>query len=147
VKPFIYKYHVRVPDYAQRTGKRLFFQPGYFHKGIEALFSAGTRRYPVYFHYAWSEEDKITIALPKGYTLDNADRPAPIKAGEVCMHTINMGVTKDETQLIYNSTFFFGGSDVNLFPVETYSQVKQLFDEIHKADNHMITLKQSTSSN
>jgi hypothetical protein len=44
VKPFIYKYHVRVPDYAQRTGKRLFFQPGYFNKGIEALFSAGTRR-------------------------------------------------------------------------------------------------------
>jgi hypothetical protein len=44
VKPFIYKYHVRVPEYAQRTGKRLFFQPGYFNKGIEALFSAGTRR-------------------------------------------------------------------------------------------------------
>lgn len=147
VKPFIYKYHVRVPEYAQRTGKRLFFQPGYFHKGIEALFSAGTRRYPVYFHYAWSEEDKITIALPKGYALDNADRPAPIKAGDVCMHNINMGVTQDQTQLIYNRTFFFGGSDVNLFPVETYSQVKRLFDEIHKADNHMITLKQSASTN
>ncbi|HEX7770812.1 MAG TPA: transglutaminase-like domain-containing protein, partial [Pyrinomonadaceae bacterium] len=143
LKPFIYKYHVRVPDYAQRTGKRLFFQPGYFLKGIDALFSAGTRRFPVYFHYAWSEEDKITIDLPKGYTLDNADRPAPIKAGEVCMHTINMGVTKDQTQLIYDRTFFFGGGDVNLFPVETYSQIKQLFDEIHKADNHMITLKQT----
>jgi hypothetical protein len=86
--------------------------------------SVRARVAPVYFHYAWSEENKITIALPKGYTLDNADRPAPIKAGEVCMHTINMGVTKDETQLIYNRTFFFG--DVNLFPVETYSQVKQL---------------------
>lgn len=31
-KPFRYKYHVRIPEYAQRTGKRLFFQPGYFHK-------------------------------------------------------------------------------------------------------------------
>src|ERR1044072_2571402 len=60
-KPFVYKYHVRVPEYAQRTGKRLFFQPGYFQKGISALFSAGTRSYPVYFHYPWSEEDKITI--------------------------------------------------------------------------------------
>ena len=47
VKPFIYKYHVRVPGYAQQTGKRLFFQAGYFVKGIEPLFSAGTRRLSV----------------------------------------------------------------------------------------------------
>src|ERR1041384_8042814 len=88
VKPFVYKYHVRVTGYAQRTGKRLFFQPGFFHKGIDALFSAGTRRYPVYFHFPWSEEDKVEITLPKGYALDNADRPAPIDVGEVCKHTI-----------------------------------------------------------
>jgi Domain of Unknown Function with PDB structure (DUF3857)/Transglutaminase-like superfamily len=43
VKPFVYKYHVRIPGYAQRTGKRLFFQPAYFHKGVEPMFSAGTR--------------------------------------------------------------------------------------------------------
>ena len=147
VKPFIYKYHVRVPEYAQRTGKRLFFQPGYFHKGIDVLFSAGTRRYPVYFHFPWSEEDKVTISLPKGYTLDNADRPSPINAGDICKHEIKMGVTKDQTQLIYNRTFFFGGQEMILFPVDTYAQVKRLFDEVHKADNHMITLKQSTASN
>jgi hypothetical protein len=147
VKPFIYKYHVRVPEYAQRTGKRLFFQPGFFVKGIGALFSAGTRRYPVYFHYPWSEEDKVTISLPKGYTLDNADRPAPIKAGEICMHEIAMGVTKDQTQFIYSRKFFFGGQQSILFPVDSYSQVKRLFDEIHKSDNHMITLKQNTSTN
>jgi len=147
VKPFIYKYHVRVPEYAQRTGKRLFFQPGYFVKGIDALFSAGTRRYPVYFHFPWSEEDKVTINLPKGYTLDNADRPAPLKAGEICMHEINMGVTKDQTQLIYTRKFFFGGQQTILFPVDSYSQVKRVFDEIHKSDNHMITLKQAAATN
>lgn len=147
VKPFIYKYHVRVPDYAQRTGKRLFFQPGFFHKGIDALFSAGTRRFPIYFHFPWSEEDKITFTLPKGYVLDNADRPAPINAGEVCKHEINMGVTKDQATLVYNRTFFFGGNDSILFPVTTYEQIKRLFDEINKADNHMITLKQAAASN
>jgi hypothetical protein len=143
VKPFVYKYHVRVPEYAQRTGKRLFFQPGYFHKGIEALFSAGTRRYPIYFHFPWSEEDKITINLPKGYALDNADRPAPMNIQEICKHEINMGVTQDQTQLIYKRNFLFGGRDMILFPVTSYDQIKRLFDEISKADNHMITLKQS----
>jgi transglutaminase-like putative cysteine protease len=142
-KPFIYKYHVRVPDYAQRTGKRLFFQPGFFSKGISALFSAGTRRYPVYFHFPWSEDDDISIALPKGYTLDNADRPAPIDVGNICKHEIRMGLLKNDAGTLgYRRTFFFGGNDSVLFPVGTYDQIKQLFDEINKADNHMITLKQ-----
>ncbi|HEX5873106.1 MAG TPA: DUF3857 domain-containing protein [Pyrinomonadaceae bacterium] len=142
-KPFIYKYHVKVPEYAQRTGKRLFFQPAFFRKGIEPLFSAGERRYPVYFRFPWSEEDKITLNLPKGYVLDNADRPAPITAGQVSKYEVKMGITNDKTTLMYGRTFYFGGDDAILFPVENYPLLKQLFDGIHKADNHMITLRQN----
>ncbi len=80
-KPFIYKYHVRVPGYAQRTGKRLFLQPAFFQKGLGALFASSTRKYPIYFHYGWSEDDKVTIKLPPGYAPDNPDSPAPINAG------------------------------------------------------------------
>ncbi len=144
-KPFAYKYHVRVPEYAQRTGKRLFVQPGYFRKGVSAMFSASARKYPVYFHYPWSEEDEVTITLPKGYVLDNADRPQAINAGEVSKHLINMGVTKDQQTLVYKRSFFFGGKDTVLFPVGSYEQIKRLFDEVHKADNHMITLKQGSN--
>ena len=142
-KPFIYKYHVKVPEYAQRTGKRLFFQPAFFHKGIEPLFSAGTRQYPIYFRFPWSEEDNITLTLPKGYVLDAADRPPPISAGPVSKHEVKMGVTNDQTTLMYGRTFYFGGQDSILFPVANYPTLKQLFDEIQKADNHMITLRQN----
>jgi hypothetical protein len=144
-KPFIYKYHVRVPGYAQRTGKRLFFAPGFFQRGIDAMFSAGTRKYPIYFHFPWSEQDEITLELPKGYALDNADRPAPISAGTITKYDVNIGITKDQRTLHYNRKFFFGGDDAILFPVGTYETVKRLFDEINKADNHMITLKQAGS--
>ena len=146
-KPFVYKYHVRVPDYAQKTGKRLFFQPGFFTKGISALFSAGTRTYPIYFHFPWSEDDDISIELPKGYALDNADRPAPINAGEISQHKIDMGVTADQSMLRYHRTFFFGTQQLLLFSVDKYSAIKQLFDEVSKADNHMITLKQAGATN
>jgi Domain of Unknown Function with PDB structure (DUF3857)/Transglutaminase-like superfamily len=146
-KPFVYKYHVRVPDYAQKTGKRLFFQPGFFTKGVSALFSAGTRRYPIYFHYPWSEEDNVTIELPKGYALDNADRPAPINAGSTSQHEIKMGITNDHSTLVYNRSFFFGNPDLLLFSVEKYDALKQLFDEVNKADNHIIPLKQVGSTN
>jgi hypothetical protein len=58
-----------------------------------------------------------------------------------------MGITNDKTTLIYKRKFFFGGSGTILFPVEKYDVLKQLFEEIHKADNHMITLKQPTAGN
>lgn len=141
-KPFVYKYHVRVPEYAQRTGKRLFLQPAFFQKGIPALFAASTRRYPVYFHFPWSEEDRVTFSLPKGYTLDNPDSPAPINAGGVSSYTVKMGVTKDESTLVYNRSFFFGGNNIILIPAQNYLQVKRLFDQVNQADNHTITLKQ-----
>ena len=146
-KPFVYKYHVRVPEYAQKTGKRLFFQPGFFSKGVSALFSASTRNYPIYFHYPWSEEDKITIELPKGFALDNADRPAPINAGAVSQYDVQMGITNDQRTLVYNRKFFFGNPDLLLFSVDKYEAIKQLFDEVSKADNHIIPLKQAGSTN
>jgi hypothetical protein len=143
VKPFIYKYHVRVPDYAQSTGKRLFLQPAFFQKGIPALFAMSTRRYPIYFHFPWSEEDKVTISLPKGFTLENAESPAPFEAGAVSRYDVTIGVTKDQSTLVYTRKFFFGGSENLLFPAATYAQIKKLFDELNTKDNHTITLKQS----
>lgn len=146
-KPFVYKYHVRVPEYAQKTGKRLFFQPSFFTKGISALFSASTRLYPIYFHYPWSEDDNVTIQLPKGYALDNADRPAPINAGAVSQYDVQMGVTADQGTLVYKRKFFFGNPDLLLFPVQQYDAIKRLFDEVNKADNHIIPLKQTGPAN
>jgi hypothetical protein len=132
VKPFIYKYHIRVPEYAQRTGKRLFVQPGYFEKGVGALFTAGTRKYSLYFHYPWSEEDKITITLPKVYAPDNADAPAIINVTGICHHEVKMRLVKGTTDLVYTRNFFFGNDKLLLFPVHGYSEIKRLFDAINK---------------
>src|SRR5260370_31525989 len=38
-RPLVFSYHVKVPGYAQRTGKRLFLQPGFFTHGAGPLFS------------------------------------------------------------------------------------------------------------
>ena len=146
-KPFVYKYHVRVPDYAQHTGKRLFLQPGYFEKGIAALFASSARRYPVYFHFAWSEEDKVTLTLPKGYTPDGPDVPAPITAGNVCHYAVKLGMNKDQSILVYSRSFSFGNDRILLFPAAGYGEIKRLFDTISNSDNHTIALKQTAAAN
>jgi hypothetical protein len=146
IKPIIYTYRIRVPGYAQRTGKRIFLQPGFFEHGRAALFSGSERRHPIYFHYPWSEEDSITIELPAGFTLDNADAPAPFNAGATSEYKPTIGVTKDGHTMVYKRTFFFGGGGSIFFPVETYTSLKKYFDIVHTSDNHTVTLKQAPAT-
>jgi hypothetical protein len=145
-KPFIYTFHVRVPDYAQRTGKRLFLQPAFFEKGTASRFPVATRRHMVYFHYPWAEEDHVEIELPEGYALDNAESPAPIAAGDLTKYEPSAGITKDGRTLIYTRKFYFGkGAAGLLFPVTTYPALKQYFDAVNKEDDHTIALKQAAA--
>ena len=146
IKPFIYNYHIRVPGYAQRTGKRLFLQPEFFQHGIEPLFSGSERKYPIYFSYPWSEEDEVTIALPQGFSLDNADAPSPLGAGPVSDYKPTIAVTKDGHTMVYKRRFFFGGEGTIIFPVTSYSLLKKYFDVMHQSDNHTITLKQAATT-
>jgi hypothetical protein len=148
IKPFVYAYHVRVPGYAQRTGKRLFLQPGFFSHGVGPVFATNERKHDIYFKYPWSEQDEIAIELPAGFALDNADAPAPITpelTHNICAQAITIAVSKDNTTLVYRRNFFFGGGGNILFPASNYPAVKQLFDNIQKANDHTITLKQAAN--
>jgi hypothetical protein len=143
-KPFAYSFRVRVPGYAQRTGKRLFLQPAFFQKGLGPLFPTAGRRHAVYFHYAWSEEDSVEISLPEGFALDNADSPAPFTADTLSKYEPSAAITKDGRTLVYKRKFYFGrgGGQPMLYPVTSYPALKQYFDEVSKRDGHTIALKQ-----
>jgi len=145
-KPLVYMYRMRVPGYAQRTGKRLFIQPAFFQRGVAPLFATASRKYPVYFHYPWSEDDLVQIELPPGYALDNADAPSPFGSGKISEYKPTLSVTSDGKMLVYKRTFFFGGGNAVLFPVETYPAMKAYFDQLHKQDNHSIALKQPAAA-
>ncbi|MBA3693592.1 MAG: DUF3857 and transglutaminase domain-containing protein [Acidobacteria bacterium] len=143
-KPFVYQYKVRVPNYAQKTGKRLFLQPGFFEYGESATFSTATRKYDIYFNYPWSEDDMVEIDLPKGFSLDNADTPGELSDPQkIGFLQIKIGVDKATNFMKYQRKFHFGGGGNILFPVGGYKLLKNMFDAFHKADTHTITLKQN----
>ena len=142
-KPLIYSYKIRVPNYAQKTGKRMFIQPGFFEYGEKPMFSSATRIHPIYFNYPWLDDDYIEIELPKGFVTESAESPGDVienqKIGEL---KINIWVDKATNTMKYKRKFFFGGGNNVLFPVKAYDALKFLFDNFHKADAHTITLKQ-----
>jgi hypothetical protein len=142
-KPLTYIMKVKVPNYAQKTGKRFIIQPGFFESGSSPVFSSATRTYDIYFPYSWSEKDTISIKLPDGYELDGADTPGSIAdTGKIGSDAISISIDKSANTLHYDRTFYFGAGGKILFPVAAYQPVKSLFDAFHKSDTHAISIKQ-----
>ncbi len=143
VKPFVYSYKVRVPGYAERTGKRLFLQPAFFQKSIGQMFPTSARQHDIYFHYPWTESDRVEVELPAGFALDNAESPGDINFGELGHYKINLALTKDQRKLVYQRDFRFLGL---IFPKTTYPNLKEAFDVMHQRDNHTLTFKQDAAA-
>jgi hypothetical protein len=137
------RYHVRVSQYAQRTGTRLFFQPGFFQRGQPALFASATRTYPIYFHYPWSEEDDISIDLPAGFDVDSVESPGRARAADTASHEVFMQLAEERGNraLKYQRRMAFGLNGAIAFPVEAYKDLKAVFDEFHQRDDYTLTLK------
>lgn len=142
-KPLTYILNVRVPNYAQKTGKRLFLQPGFFEYGAKPVFSSATRTNSIYFPYSWSEQDSVEIEMPKDFELENADSPGiTADSKKIGSLNITMSVEKEKNLLKYDRQFHFGADGNILFPTTAYKPLKGLFDAFHKADSHTLTLKQ-----
>jgi hypothetical protein len=143
-KPLVQKYTVRVPGYAQKTGKRLFIQPGFFNHGIGPIFSSSTRKYDIFFGSPWSEIDQVQIKWPDGFDLDNADAPGDVgDPKKIGLLNIVIAADRPAKVLKYDRKFHFGGGGNVLFDAAVYKPLKDLFDAFNKADTHTITLKQN----
>jgi hypothetical protein len=145
-KPLTYTFKVRVPNYAQKVGKRLILQPGFFEYGSSPVFSSATRVYDVYFPYPWSEKDEVRIKLPANMQIESADSPAEVAdSGRIGVDRIRISIDTVPNVLIYRRDFHFGAGGHTLFQVSVYPALKKIFDSFYGADTHAVALKQSTN--
>lgn len=143
-KPFVYAFKVRLPAYAERTGKRFFLRPNIFERNTSPLFSSSSRRYDVSFDYAWSEDDQVTIELPEGFSLESSEKPQSIKNEEFStLYQSEFTLSDDGRLLTYRRQLSFGGNAALSFPKSTYSPIKQLFDSLHSTDSFAVSLKEN----
>ena len=145
-KPFVYAFHLRVPGYGQRTGKRLFFQPAFFQHGIGPRFTATERKHGIYFHYPWSEEDQVEITLPERFALDNAESIGSFPISNVGKYIASLGITTDARVLVYKRNFTFGLEGRIMFRPHNYQALKKIFDTMRELDEHMVAIKQGTAN-
>lgn len=146
-KPFVYTFKIKVPGYASRTGRRLFFQPNVLKRSSQPRFTANTRKYDIYISYPYAENDDFIISLPEGFALEKADVPAPVKdPNGIGSHETTMHTTPDGRILNYKRNFSFGNGGFIRFPAASYQPLKNMFDFFNKADVHQLTLRDSSSN-
>jgi len=145
-KSFVCRYHVRVPGFALKTGKRMVLQPAYFQRGDKPLFPAAERVYPVSFAHPWSTVDSVRIEFPEGWKLEGGESPAPVVAEGVCRYQPSIGVSGDGRLLVWTRELDFGIGGSVWFAREHYSGVKRLFDTIATRDQHAVTLRPAAAS-
>lgn len=143
-KPYTYSFNIKVPSYAQKTGKRLFIQPGFFKYRSSPVFSSDSRKYNIYFEFPWSEEDEIEIALPPGFEPESIGSVGDVaEANGIGSLKIELTYDKETRTLKYRRNFMFGGGGRIIFPVTAYKPLKFLFDSFHKSDSYSLSLRQT----
>lgn len=138
-EPFVRRYHIKVPSYAQRTGKRLFVAPPFFETNGQPAFSAGTRGHPIMFSHGWAESDRVVMEVPSGFSFEQPTMPTPIDSAPVASYQATARIVAGNA-LEFERQFYFGGGGQLYYPATSYAVVKQFFDALHENDNHALVL-------
>jgi hypothetical protein len=141
--PLKIAFHLRVPEYADRTGSRLFLQPAVFQKNIPTPLAEKSRRTAVAFNYAYSIADEVRITPPAGYELEQASSPGSLDLGALGTYTSGLGVAKSTGALVYHRKFMLKGIHIAL---QYYGPVRDAFELIHARDAHTVTLRRKPAA-
>ncbi|HYJ33680.1 MAG TPA: DUF3857 and transglutaminase domain-containing protein [Candidatus Binatia bacterium] len=144
--PYTVSYHVRVPDYATRVGKRLIFDPAIFETGRTPEFRSAVRRFPVSFPYSWSEDDSIVVRLPAGFSAEGLPQLAPLTFPNLGGYDGLLATSMDGTSLLFRRRFEFGRNGTLDFPASEYPTLKKAFDTIAERDAMAVSLTTASAA-
>lgn len=139
--PIHVDFDIELEAYAQRTGKRMFFEASFFNHGDKPRFTAATRTYPISFRHAFSEHDEIRIEYPPSFALDNAEMPGSLNLGQVGTFSMTAVVSNENPVISIDRKFAWGKDGGLFFETKFYSQIKKAWDAIHANNTHTLTLK------
>ena len=140
--PLVVRMEFSAQGFCARTGKRILLEPGFFEHNSRAQFTETNRKADIYFHYAYSEDDEVTIELPEGWELDKPSAPKSSKLSEVGNYEAKVRITADKRKVLYSRKFSWGSEGTLIIPGKNYAAVKNIFDFVQEQDHHVLTLRQ-----
>ncbi len=132
---------LELPDYATVAGKRVLMPSLLFLSPQRHAFAHAERKYPVYFPYAFSERDRISIKLPSGYSLENLPPRQDLSLDFARYQT---AAAYDGKQLIAERAFGFNAVLVQL---ARYPELKEFMSKVQAGDEQQAVLKMEAKTN
>jgi hypothetical protein len=136
-KPLVLKCRIKIPQYADTTGTRIFVKPSFFGRLEKAKFTEETREHDIYFRYPAKTTDTVIISPPEGYILESPKAPESIGNAGFAAHQIQIGRLSTGDigcrRILQLST--------PLLEPKFYDQVKEFFSRLRISDEHLVALK------
>ncbi len=133
--PVIVDFEINVPGYAVSAGDRLLVPAALLSTRRKDTFKRAERKYPVYFHYAFSELNLAIIGVPAGFTLENLPEPMDTSTSFGSYRNSNKA---GSNQIITSSTLTVKEP---LFEPQRYPELKDFFNKVQIGDESQLVLK------
>ena len=134
-------FDLTLENFGQKTGKRMFFQPGFFHIGEMPKLPEAKRVHNLAFPFAYQENDEVEIEFPDAMELENAEMPGKINLGKIGAYSHMASVFKNKPGIVAKRELSWGANGMIYFDAKYYPQIKEAWDALHKSDTHSLTLR------
>jgi len=114
----------------------LLLRPALLSHRDEPLLEAPQRFNSVYFHYPWSESERVGIEIPDGYKVEQLPDSIDIDIGAARYHA---SFAREGHRVVYERRLIVNAIN---FTADQYQTVKAFFDRALQADRTAISFKQ-----
>ncbi len=125
----------------ETIGNEIYVNP-FLYKYKNNPFQLEERNYPVNFGYKINDVTKTSIELPDGYKIKTLPNPVQFKLPNNGGSFITVFTEKDNKILIYSHLRF----NYAIYKPEKYKVLKEMFKEIIKTNNSLISLEKTSGS-
>jgi Domain of Unknown Function with PDB structure (DUF3857)/Transglutaminase-like superfamily len=136
--PLEARFTIHVPSFASVAGKRLLVAGDLFESRQRDAFKQQARKFPVYFPFAFEEDDKVSIQAPAGFSLESVPPPQSASIGYAGYQSVSQFEGNElRTQRVLKVNGIF-------FRPEQYAEVREFFNKVRSGDEQQTVLQGGT---
>jgi hypothetical protein len=120
------------------AGKRVLLPSSFFQARVKPIFAETKRENPVDLRYPWATEDRVTVKLASGLSLEGLPTDASVPMEKLAAYTVKYksdGNTYSEDRVIAVGSA--------LYKREEYPELRDFFQKASAQDQQQLVLKRS----
>lgn len=133
--PLIVEFNIKMHVWGTSTGRRLLLSQQMFASAISRQFEHSSRFYPVYFDYAYTRVDDVTLRLP--LTMRVGSVPAPQNRISD-LGSFQISSEKQDASLHFTRKIVVAEI---YYPVQLYGNLRTFFNQVKAGDEQQVVLE------